>query len=162
MGGASPGSSVSFLAPHLPPGPSQALLSREKLESRGERGSGRHPLPRPKQAITKSTPRPAPQQRLPRPLAHPANLPAPTPRAEADGHGPPRVPLQAGCDSSTLSPVSASPPQHLGVPGPDPGPSGGQTEVSRPTQFSRSHFKTLASPCRLGIQQTVLVLRDKG
>ena len=40
--------------------------------------------------------------------------------------------------------------------------SGGQTEVPRPTQFSWSHFKTLASPRRLEIQQTVLILQDKG
>ena len=54
------------------------------------------------------------------------------------------------------------PPPHLSVPGPDPGPSGGQTEVPRPTQFSWSHLKTLASPRRPEIQQTVLILQDKG
>ena len=101
-----------------------------------------------------------------RPLSKGCRAPGPScqppsshPQGRGDGH---RRPLQAGCDTSTPSPASALPPPHLSVPGPDPGPSGGQTEVPRPPQFSWSHLKTLASPRRPEIQQTVLILQDKG
>ena len=139
------GSSVSFLAPTSHQGPPKLCSQGKSLKAAGRGGLVDTPCQgQSRRLLNQHQDQPLSKGcQGPWPILPTSLLAPPGQRLMATG---PTGALQAGRDSSTPSPVSAPPPQHLSVPGPDPGPSGGQTEVSRPTQFSRSHFKTLASP----------------